>query len=349
MATPGGPGRLGSRCAEQPERPLRFTRALAAESVQRKAIEYDRARRRPLRFGQRTDQKHSRQRCRCRHLLAGADAGSGRRSAISGPAAGDSGQRGRRQCRSAGVAVGRGRDASLRIRRPARVPIDAGPGGHLSGLCAEIERGHGGHRRGPPRRARGAAGSGAAALRDSHYPGPSDWVTAKVINTRTTAPRESPRRIIWASMRVLPTGRPRLRAELAERLEKIRAASARRSSRRQARQNRRNSQESRTKPGREKLERAITVLEQLFTAAGQSQWWVPPRRCARRPGPASAAISCCAAGTCSGSSAAACDCVLIPAGSRAGFRGSRVSALRSRFPCAGRMPTPGKTLEAARM
>ena len=35
------------------ERPLRFTRRLAEESVQRKAVEYDRDGRRPLRRGQR--------------------------------------------------------------------------------------------------------------------------------------------------------------------------------------------------------------------------------------------------------------------------------------------------------
>ena len=55
-----------------------------------------------------------------------------------------SGQRGHRQCRSAGAAAGRGGDAGLRVRRPARVPVDAGPGGDLSGLCAEIERRDGG-------------------------------------------------------------------------------------------------------------------------------------------------------------------------------------------------------------
>ena len=63
------------------------------------------------------------------------------------PAVGDPGQRGRRQCGSRGAAAGGGRDAGLRIRRAARMPADPGPGRHLSGLCSQIQRRHGGHRR----------------------------------------------------------------------------------------------------------------------------------------------------------------------------------------------------------
>ena len=95
---------------------------LAAESVQRKAIEYD-----------RQGDAHYDSASALIKSIRGSDADAAiywlarmlegrRRSSISGPPAGDSGQRGRRQCRSAGAAVGGGRDAGLRICRPARVP-----------------------------------------------------------------------------------------------------------------------------------------------------------------------------------------------------------------------------------
>ena len=98
----------------------------------------------------------------------------------------------------AGAAAGRGRGAGLRVGRPARVPADAGPGGDLSGLCAEVERGDGGL--GEARATCAKAGccpcpvSARLPLRR-----PSGSATARATNTPTTSPTPSPRRIIWAS------------------------------------------------------------------------------------------------------------------------------------------------------
>ena len=90
-----------------------------------------------------------------RPCIGCADARRRRGRAIPGPAAGDPGQRGRGQRRSRRPAAGRGRRPRLRTGRAAGVPVDAGPGRDLSGLCAEIERGDGRHRRGPVGRPRG--------------------------------------------------------------------------------------------------------------------------------------------------------------------------------------------------
>ena len=56
------------------------------------------------------------------------------------PAAGDLGERGRGQCRSAGAAAGCRRDAGLRVRGITRVSASAGSSGDVFGLCAQIER-----------------------------------------------------------------------------------------------------------------------------------------------------------------------------------------------------------------
>ena len=82
------------------ERPVEFTRALAAESLQRKAVAVRSGRRCALRQHQRADQEHSRQRSRRGPVLAGADARRGRGRPLSRPAAGDPGQRRRGQRRS---------------------------------------------------------------------------------------------------------------------------------------------------------------------------------------------------------------------------------------------------------
>ena len=64
-ATPAGrSARWKSASCRASERPLHFTRELAAESVQRKAIEYDRDGDAHYDCGQRADQEHSRQRSR---------------------------------------------------------------------------------------------------------------------------------------------------------------------------------------------------------------------------------------------------------------------------------------------
>ena len=97
------------------ERPVRLTRQLAEESVQRKAIEYD-ATGDAHYDAASADQEHSRQRSRCGTVLAGAHAGSGRGCAVLVSAIGDSGERGCGQCRSARTAAGGRGDAGLRVR-----------------------------------------------------------------------------------------------------------------------------------------------------------------------------------------------------------------------------------------
>ncbi len=128
------------------ESPVEFTRQLAEESVQRKAIQYDRQGDVHYDAISAADQEHPRQRSRRGALLARTNVRRGRGRAIPGPAAGDSRQRGRGQRRSGGPAAGSRRRARLRASRTARVPIDARPSGHVPGLCAEIERRHGRHR-----------------------------------------------------------------------------------------------------------------------------------------------------------------------------------------------------------
>ena len=131
-----------------------------------------RDRRRPLRRGQRLHQEHARQRPGCGDLLAGADAGVGRGSALHRPARGDPGVGGRGQCRSAGADAGGGGGSGGGVRRDAGVPAAAGAGGDVHGDGAEVERRHAGHRQGP--RGRAASGRTLAVpkhLRDSHYRG----------------------------------------------------------------------------------------------------------------------------------------------------------------------------------
>ena len=181
--------------------PVEFTRQLAEESVQRKAVAVRPPGRRPLRLDQRPDQEHPRQRSGRGPVLAGADARRGRGRPLPRPAAGDPGQRGRGQRRSGRAAAGGGRGPRLRAGRAARVPIDAGPGRHLSGLRAEVERGHGGHRRGP------AATSARAAC----CPCPSTSAARGYARGQAARPRRglpvrprlsptpSPPRTIWAS------------------------------------------------------------------------------------------------------------------------------------------------------
>ncbi len=157
-------------------------------------------RRRALRLDQRADQEHSRQRSRRGPLLAGADARRRRGRALSRPAAGDPGQRGRGQRRSGRAAAGGGRGPRLRAGRAARMPAHLGPGGDLSGLRTEVERGHGRHRRGPRRRARGppaarAGPSSRFALRRREALGPRARLPVRARRRE----RPSPRRIISAS------------------------------------------------------------------------------------------------------------------------------------------------------
>ncbi len=116
------------------ERPLQFTRALDRRVGAAQSGRLRQTGRCPLRFGQRPDQEHPRQRSGRGPLLARPDAGRGRGCAIPFPANRDSRQRRRGQRRSAGPAVGGRSDAGLRIRRAARMSAHAGPGCHLSRL-----------------------------------------------------------------------------------------------------------------------------------------------------------------------------------------------------------------------
>ena len=143
--------------------------------------------------------------------------------------AGDPGQRGRGQCRPAGPAAGGGRDASLRVRRAAGVPVDAGPGRRLSGLRAEIECGDGGDWRSSRHDVReGRLVPVPAHLRDQSLPRrQAARPRARLSSMRTTVPRALPRRTIWASSASI-TGRSieASSKNWRERLAKIRACCA---------------------------------------------------------------------------------------------------------------------------
>ena len=194
------------------QRPLEFTRQLAEESVQRKAVEYD-----------ATGDAHYDTASALIKSIRGSDPDAalywlarmlegGRRRALPLPAAGHPGQRGRRQRRSAGAAAGGGGHAGLRVRRPARMPVDAGPGGDLSGLRPQVERGHRGHRRGPGRRARrppaaGAGPSARHALRRRQATGARGRVPVRARRRRRRRGAGLPGR----RPRVLPPRGPRLR------------------------------------------------------------------------------------------------------------------------------------------
>ncbi len=182
-----------------PQRPIEFTRAGGrVGAAQGRAV---RSRRRfALRFDQRVDQEHPRQRPGRCTLLAGADARRGRRRALPRPAVGDPGQRGRGQRRSSRLAAGGGRRPRLRDCRAARMSAHSGPGGDLSGLRGEVERGHGRHRRGPrgrPRRAGYCRCRSIYAILTT--PARSAWVKGRTTNTPTMPKAASPRRTIWAS------------------------------------------------------------------------------------------------------------------------------------------------------
>ena len=77
--------RWKSACCPATSGRCAFTRDLAEESVQRKAVAYDADRRRALRCRQRLDQEHARQRSGRGAVLAGPHARRGRRRAIPLP------------------------------------------------------------------------------------------------------------------------------------------------------------------------------------------------------------------------------------------------------------------------
>ena len=159
-------GVLSSRDA-----PVEFTRAVGRRVGAAEGGAIRPPGRRPLRLDQRLIKSIRGSDPDAGLVLAGPDARRGRRRAFPRPAAGDPGQRGRGQRRPGRPAAGRGRRPGLRTGRPAGVPIRPGPGRHLPGLCAEIQRGDGRHRRGPPRRPRRPAAAGAGPFARSDYGG----------------------------------------------------------------------------------------------------------------------------------------------------------------------------------
>ena len=214
-ATPGGHSRRWrSACCPATSRRSSSRGSWPRNRCSARRSQYDRQGDAHYDADQRADQEHSRQRSRRRAVLAGADARRGRGRAVSRPAAGDPGQRGRGQRRSRRAAAGRGRRAGLRVGRPARVPVDPGPGGDLSGLRREVERGH---RRASARPAATCARAACCPCRSTcaigTTPARSGWATAKATSTRTTPPDGDRRAgLPGRRARVLPARAARLRA-----------------------------------------------------------------------------------------------------------------------------------------
>ena len=182
------------------QRPLEFTRDLAEQSVQRKAVSYDAtgdahydaasALIKSLR-GSDPDAalywlarmleggEDVRFLCRRLIILASEDIGNADPHALP---------------------LADRRDAGLRIRGPAGMPAHAGPGRDLSGLRPEIERLHAGHWPGAARCARKPTVAGARAFaRRALSAVPNNWAMARATNMRTTRRVAWPRRTIWGS------------------------------------------------------------------------------------------------------------------------------------------------------
>ena len=133
--------------------------AAAEDALQRRAVEYDRAGRPPLRLHLGLDQGHPRLRRRRLALLPGGDARGRRGPALHRPPHGHPRLRGHRQRRPPGAARRRRRRARGRPRRPARVRAQPRPGLRLPRPGAEVERLLPGARAPPgPRSARTAPG-----------------------------------------------------------------------------------------------------------------------------------------------------------------------------------------------
>ncbi len=129
-----------------PQRPLHFTRELAAESVQRKAVQYDRQgdmhydAASALIKSIRGSDPDAALYWLARMLEGGEDVRFlARRIVIA--ASEDIGN-----ADPARIAAGGGRDAGLRVCRLAGVSASAGTGRDVSGMRTQIERGHGWHR-----------------------------------------------------------------------------------------------------------------------------------------------------------------------------------------------------------
>ena len=147
--------------------------AAIEDALQRKALNYDRSGRSPLRLRLGLDQGDPRLRRRRLPLLPGGDVGGGRRPSLHRPPHGHPRLRGRRQRRSAGIA-------DRRRRRLGRSIGSGLPECALNLAQARCLPGAAARSRTPPTRRSGAARAevrenGAKTppdyLRDAHYPG----------------------------------------------------------------------------------------------------------------------------------------------------------------------------------
>ena len=181
--------RWRSACCRATERPLDFTRALAEESVQRKAIEYD-----------RTGDAHYDAASALIKSMRGSDPDAaiywlarmleaGEDVALPRPADRDLRQRGRRQRRPARAAVGRGRDAGHASSSACPSASCPWPRPSPTWPGAAIERRDRGDRRGPRdvTRRPSAAGARASCATAITRP-PNAWATARLSVLATTAP-----------------------------------------------------------------------------------------------------------------------------------------------------------------
>ena len=183
------------------ERPVEFTRALAEESLQRKAIQYD-----------RDGDAHYDSISALIKSIRGSDPDAAlywlARMLEGGE---DVRFLARRLVILASEDVGNADPAALPLAVAAaqacelvglpECQLDLGPGGDLSGLCAEVQRGHGRHRRGPQGRGAKAACCpcrSISAIRTT--PARSGWGKGRTTSTRTTPKAALPRRTIWASI-----------------------------------------------------------------------------------------------------------------------------------------------------
>ena len=107
------------------------------EAAQRRAATYDKTGEDHYDTISALHKTLARLRPRCRALLAGAHAGTRRRSALCRPSPGALCQRGRRTRRSAGAAAGDGGAAGDPLSRHARRRARTGRAGRLSGACAQ--------------------------------------------------------------------------------------------------------------------------------------------------------------------------------------------------------------------
>ena len=166
--------------------------AAIEDALQRKALDYDRAGRPPLRLRLGLDQGDARLRRRRLALLPGGDAGGRRGPALHRPPHGHPRLRGRRQRRPAGAARRRRRGARGRPGRPARVRAQPRPGRRLPGAGAEVQRLLQRRSARPaPRSARTAPRRRPTTCATPTTRAPRSSAAARATATRTTSPAAS--------------------------------------------------------------------------------------------------------------------------------------------------------------